>query len=140
MILAMKPHPADKLAWIGLITLGLLVWWPLGLATLAYLFWSGKMKCWQSDSDRSHASQGRGYRMFFHGIGCGRNARRRWASSGNTAFDEYRSETLRRLEEDQREFEGFLDRLRRARDRAEFDQFMAEQDQRRADPGQPATN
>jgi Protein of unknown function (DUF2852) len=46
--------------------------------------------------------------------------------SGNRAFDEYRQETLRRLEEEQREFQEFLTRLRRAKDKAEFDQFMAE--------------
>ena len=53
---------------------------------------------------------------------------RRWGapSSGNHAFDEYRTETLRRLEEEQREFRDFLDRLRFAKDKAEFDQFMAE--------------
>jgi hypothetical protein len=47
-------------------------------------------------------------------------------SSGNHAFDEYRSETLRRLEEEQREFRDFLERLRFAKDKQEFDQFMAE--------------
>ncbi|HVH81773.1 MAG TPA: DUF2852 domain-containing protein, partial [Stellaceae bacterium] len=47
-------------------------------------------------------------------------------SSGNRAFDEYRTETLRRLEEEEREFREFLDRLRHAKDKAEFDQFMAE--------------
>mgnify|MGYP002387727885 FL=1 len=47
-------------------------------------------------------------------------------SSGNRAFDEYRSETLRRLEDEQREFHDFLGRLRMARDKAEFDQFMTE--------------
>ena len=46
--------------------------------------------------------------------------------SGNRAFDEYRMETLRRLEEEQREFRDFLDRLRMAKDKSEFDQFMAE--------------
>ena len=46
--------------------------------------------------------------------------------SGNRAFDEYRDETLRRLEEEQREFQEFLVRLRMAKDKAEFDQFMAE--------------
>jgi hypothetical protein len=52
-----------------------------------------------------------------------------WAnppSSGNRAFDEYRMETLRRLEEEQTEFHDFLDRLRHAKDKAEFDQFMTE--------------
>jgi hypothetical protein len=47
-------------------------------------------------------------------------------SSGNHAFDEYRSETLKRLEDEQREFREFLDRLRFAKDKTEFDAFMAE--------------
>ena len=47
-------------------------------------------------------------------------------SSGNRAFDDYRADTLRRLEEEQREFKEFLERLRFAKDRAEFDQFMAQ--------------
>jgi hypothetical protein len=47
-------------------------------------------------------------------------------STPSSAFDEYRAETLRRLEEEQGEFQEFLDRLRKAKDKAEFDQFMAE--------------
>ena len=54
----------------------------------------------------------------------------RSGQSGNRAFDEYRTETLRRLEEEQREFKAFLDRLRHAKDKAEFDQFMAERGHR----------
>ncbi len=54
----------------------------------------------------------------------------RSSSSGNRAFDEYRTETLRRLEEEQREFKAFLDRLRHAKDKAEFDEFMAERSRR----------
>ncbi|MEI2781404.1 MAG: DUF2852 domain-containing protein [Candidatus Competibacter sp.] len=138
MILAAKPHSFDKAAGIGLIVLGFMLWWPLGLAILAYLFWSGKMRCWQSD-DPDH-SQRHVFWAFMQNKGHGCCGRRRSASSGNTAFDEYRDATLRRLEEDQREFVEFLDRLRRARDRAEFDQFMAEQDRRRANPEQPAAN
>jgi len=49
--------------------------------------------------------------------------------SGNTAFDAYREETLKRLEEEQAAFERFLKRLRAARDKAEFDQFMDERAQ-----------
>jgi hypothetical protein len=37
------------------------------------------------------------------------------------------------LEEEQREFKEFLQRLRFAKDRAEFDQFMAEQRNRPSD-------
>jgi hypothetical protein len=40
--------------------------------------------------------------------------------SGNRAFDEYRSEILKRLEEEGREFKDFLARLGFAKDRAEF--------------------
>ena len=56
------------------------------------------------------------------------------ATSGNRAFDEYKAETLRRMEEEQKDFGAFLDRLRFAKDKSEFDQFMAE---RRARPPAP---
>ena len=58
------------------------------------------------------------------------NGRGKTASSGNHAFDEYREETLRRLEDEQKEFFEFLERLRQAKDKAEFDQFMAERGNR----------
>ncbi len=69
------------------------------------------------------------------GFGGGWN---RGPSSGNRAFDEYRQETLRRLEDEQKEFHDFLGRLRMARDKAEFDQFMA--DRRGADVTPPPAN
>ena len=55
-------------------------------------------------------------------------------TTGNRAFDEYRAETLRRLEEEQREFMEFLDRLRHAKDKAEFDEFMAQRRHRSEGP------
>ena len=48
------------------------------------------------------------------------------STSGNRAFDDYREATLKRLEEEEREFREFLAKLRQAKDKAEFDQFMAE--------------
>ena len=57
-------------------------------------------------------------------------------SSGNRAFDDYRADTLRRLEDEQREFREFLARLRLAKDKTEFDQFMAERGNRPS-PDQP---
>ncbi len=48
------------------------------------------------------------------------------ASTGNAAFDAYRTETIRRLEEEQEAFEAFLKRLRDAKDKQEFDAFMEE--------------
>ena len=44
--------------------------------------------------------------------------------SGNAAFDAYKADTLQRLEDEQANFEAFLERLREAKDKAEFDQFM----------------
>ena len=46
------------------------------------------------------------------------------APTGNRAFDEYRSETIRRLEDEAQQFNDFLERLRHAKDKAEFEQFM----------------
>ena len=56
-------------------------------------------------------------------------------SSGNAAFDEYRAETLKRLEDEFDEFQEFLEQLRMAKDKEEFDRFMAS---RRHDEGDAA--
>ena len=47
-------------------------------------------------------------------------------SSGNAAFDERRRETLRAIQEEAEAFADFERRQREARDREEFDRFMAE--------------
>lgn len=62
--------------------------------------------------------------------GRGRSERPAPQPSGNSAFDAYRQEMIQRLEQDHTEFQAFLERLRRAKDKAEFDQFMAERDRR----------
>lgn len=54
--------------------------------------------------------------------------------SGNASFDRYKSEMLDRLEEEQENFEDFLDRLRAAKDSTEFDQFMDDRASRIAAP------
>ena len=118
MPIVAKLDELGKPAWIALMVLAFIVYWPAGLAILAFLIWSGRMACWK----------GRGMSRWHHGPGLGSPGT--WwqphPSSGNRAFDEYRSETLQRLEEEQREFHEFLDRLRMAKDKSEFDQFMAE--------------
>lgn len=128
MELAAKLDEHGKLAWIGLMVLGFIVFWPIGLAILAFLIWSGRMGCW------NHKSPGR-----WHGRRAERwsGDLRRTPSSGNRAFDEYRKETLRRLEEEQHEFMDFLERLRQAKDKAEFDQFMAERKRQAEAPDAP---
>ena len=115
--------------WIVLMILGFVFWWPIGLAILAFIFWSKNMGCtaatagsakWNAWKRRWAACASAWSASAAVGLGA------RPPSSGNHAFDEYRTETLRRLEEEQREFRDFLDRLRFAKDKSEFDQFMSE--------------
>jgi hypothetical protein len=117
MPIVAKLDELGKPAWIALLVLAFIVYWPAGLAVLAFLLWSGRMACWKGGGmSRWHGA----------GIGSAGTWWQSYPSSGNRAFDEYRAETLRRLEEEQREFRDFLERLRMAKDRSEFDQFMAE--------------
>ncbi|MDJ1008734.1 MAG: DUF2852 domain-containing protein [Paracoccaceae bacterium] len=58
------------------------------------------------------------------------------AGSGNASFDAYRGELMARLETEQANFEGFLTRLRAAKDQTEFDGFMAERERRTAASGE----
>lgn len=120
MNIAAKIDEQGKWAWIVLMVVGFIIFWPVGLALLFYLMWSGRMGCWKNGRVGRRHGPGR-----WHGP-----AER---SSGNTAFDEYKADTLRRLEEEQKEFMDFLDRLRAAKDKAEFDQFMAERRNRPAE-------
>jgi Protein of unknown function (DUF2852) len=127
-----KLDDIGKPAWIGLTILAFILFWPAGLGLLIYLFWSGRMGCGKRGRmSGMHRARGRWYGP------CGGSRWGRNASSGNSAFDEYRAETLRRLEDEQQEFLDFLDRLRQAKDKAEFDQFMAD---RRNNPKGPAAD
>lgn len=115
-------------AWIALIVLGFWVFWPLGLATLAFVVFSGRGRC-------RMRSRGHWHNTDMRGCGWGRS---RPMGSGNAAFDEYKAETIRRLEEEQKEFVEYLEKLRQAKDRAEFEQFMADRRGRGSDAGQPS--
>jgi hypothetical protein len=128
-------HPA----WIAFTVLGFIMWWPIGLALLFFTLGSRKMGCWSHSSrwqDKMERMQWKmdrlRTRMEERGFGVSRGFQ--GASSGNRAFDEYRQDTLRRLEDEQTEFKDFLDRLRHAKDKAEFDQFMAEHRSRPTTP------
>lgn len=90
-------------AWIIAMILGFIAFWPVGLGILGYMIWSKRVTC----ANLPHAGQS-------------------FRSTGNAAFDAYRDQTIRELEEEQAAFHAFVARLRAARDKAEFDQFMAE--------------
>jgi hypothetical protein len=136
-----------KPAWIALIVLGFMAWWPLGLATLAFTIGSGRMGCgmrgygrWENRQDRWAHKMERLQRKIDWMRGRMGGAPWGAPSSGNHAFDEYRNETLKRLEEEQREFREFLERLRFAKDKTEFDQFMTERRDRPAPESPPQQN
>ena len=48
--------------------------------------------------------------------------------TGNATFDAYREDMMTRLETERTNFEGFLDRLRDAKDKSQFDTFMADRE------------
>ncbi|WP_099825411.1 DUF2852 domain-containing protein [Oceaniglobus indicus] len=98
-----------KFAWIAAMVAGFILFWPVGLALLAYMIWSKRM----FSNSKAMCTMSRG-----------RSATSAFRSSGNSAFDAYKADTLRRLEEEQNAFQSFLERLRDAKDKAEFDQFM----------------
>jgi len=112
-------------AWIAVMVAGFILFWPIGLAILAYLLWSGRVGCGRHGGDMSRWQQRMADKWDGKMERWGREMRG-FHSSGNHVFDDYREETLRRLEEEQREFREFLARLRKAKDKEEFDQFMAE--------------
>jgi hypothetical protein len=106
-------HPLETAA----IILGFIFYWPIGLALLALKLWRGKNQpLWPAEA---HAW---GARAFSGGF----------TRSGNSAFDEWKRAELDRLEaerrklsEAERDFAFFLDQLRKAKDREEFERFMA---------------
>ena len=104
-----------KGAWIAAMVLGFIFFWPVGLALLAYMIWSKRM--FSSSSRRTTRPPS----FAMH------------RPTGNAAFDAYKADTLRRLEEEQGSFESFLERLRAAKDKSEFDAFMDERATRKDD-------
>jgi len=129
------------------MVLGFVLFWPVGLAILAYLIWSGRMGCgqrsgWSSRWERK--MQKFQDKMDRWGVPPEMRERARsyaggFGSSGNRAFDEYREATMKRLEEEFGEFKSFLDKLREAKDRQEFEQFMNDRRNRSADSSKPDT-
>jgi hypothetical protein len=110
-------------AWIAAMVLSFIVFWPLGLAFVAYITWTNRWsktmfgqscRARRTGHDPSHAWTREWSRA----------DRTAFRATGNTTFDSYKADTLKRLEEEQEAFEGFLQRLRQAKDKSEFDSFM----------------
>ena len=107
-------------AWIAAMVVSFVFFWPLGLFFVAYITATNR---WSSDKMFGCAARRHRHGPTHHD----RYAAFRAAQpSGNSAFDSYKSDMLKRLEDEQTAFEGFLQRLREAKDKSEFDAFMAD--------------
>ncbi|MCS6761842.1 MAG: DUF2852 domain-containing protein [Candidatus Devosia symbiotica] len=132
---------------IALIVMGFIIFWPLGLAVLVYIIWGEKFggspeqaqayfnkgRDWCT-SNKHHRHGRHGYRHGMH-------------SSGNVAFDDYRSEQLKRLEEKRARldaeieaFHEYMANLNKAKNREEFDRFMNERRGSRQGYNEPRPN
>lgn len=125
-------RPAWTPATIGLMVLGFVVFWPLGLAMLAYIIWGDRLDGFKRDVNRATDDMARQFR------GCGRH-RGHHARTGNVAFDDWREAEIERLAEERRkidamreEFEMYMRELRRAKDKEEFDRFMRDREASKA--------
>jgi hypothetical protein len=117
-------RPAWTPATIALMVIGFMVFWPLGLAMLAYILWGDRLDGFKRDVNRATDGMFAGCRRHNHGYR---------ARTGNVAFDDWREKELERIEEERRkldemreQFDSYLRELRRAKDQEEFDRFMAE--------------
>jgi hypothetical protein len=117
-------RPLELVAMVG----GFIVFWPIGLAILA---WKGWKEGWWMASRRADRRDAAGDARCWSrsGFGGDRELRR---DSGNTAFEDYKASELKRLQEEfdrlvaeQNAFGDYIEGLRRAKDKAEFDAFLA---------------
>lgn len=115
------------------MVLGFIVFWPIGLAILGFKLWQRKSG-YQGDLQTVAHDKWREARSAMWTSNW-QPARRGFyaASSGNSAFDEWKAAEIARLEEERRklqeahrEFSTFLDNIRRSKDREEFERFMNE--------------
>ena len=119
-----KSCSSPRRAWeIAGIVAGFIFVWPLALG---YLVW--KLAGYPMPAEwRSYLQ-----RTFARPLNGSFRAAPPFGGTGNSAFDDYRRRELERLEEERRRldeeakaFAGFVEELKRAKDREEFDAFMA---------------
>jgi hypothetical protein len=96
------------------MVLGFIVFWPIGLGVLGYKLWQKKMG---GPDLQSVAESGWNYAR----------------NTMSSAFDNWKAAEVARLEEERRkledahrEFAEFVENVRRAKDREEFERFMNE--------------
>lgn len=115
--------PAWTPATIAMMIIGFMIFWPLGMAMIAYILWGDRLDGFKNDVNRATDSM----TDTFRSAGFSNTT----ARTGNAAFDEWRDveiarleEKRRKLEETRREFDAHLRELRSAKDKEEFTSFM----------------
>ena len=116
-------RPAWTPVTIAMMIIGFMIFWPLGLAMLAYIIFGDRLDQFKETvnetTDRASElfSKGRTFTA---------------ARTGNVAFDDWREAELKRLHEERikldtmrAEFDDYARELRRAKDEEEFNAFMA---------------
>ena len=122
-------RPAWTPVTIAMMIVGFMIFWPLGLAMIAYIMWGDRLDQFKQDvnaaTDRASCAWGKA--RFSRENGFGSHAR-----TGNVAFDDWREAELKRLHEERikldtmrAEFDDYARELRRAKDEAEFKSFMS---------------
>ncbi|MEO0329294.1 MAG: DUF2852 domain-containing protein [Pseudomonadota bacterium] len=125
-------RPAWTPVTIGLMILGFMIFWPLGLAMLAYILWGDRLDGLKRELNNATDGLNKSFK---------RSGRTKYHRSGNVAFDEWREEELARIDEERRklheafdEFETYQRDLRRAKDHEEFEAFMKNRKPKKAPP------
>ncbi|SFZ84976.1 Protein of unknown function [Devosia enhydra] len=120
---------------IALMVIGFIVWWPAGLAVLSYILWGEYMGGSAEKAQRFVDKQKAFFGKHANRAGSATTSHGAWTGShsGNAAFDEYRAEQLRKLEEERRRldeeiaaFHEYNASLNKQKEREEFERFMAE--------------
>lgn len=124
-------------ATVALMVLGFMVFWPLGLAMLAYIIFGERLRGFKRDVNQKADG-------FFAGCRRSNGRYRPNFTTGNGAFDDWRKAELDRIEEERRkldemreEFDGYMRELRRAKDQEEFDRFMRDRRNAKRDDNGP---
>ncbi len=117
-------RPAWTPVTIAMMIIGFMIFWPLGLAMLAYILFGDRLDEFKSTINET---ADRASKM------CNRSTSfRGFERTGNVAFDDWRETELKRLHEERMkldqmraEFDDYARELRRAKDEEEFNAFMA---------------
>ena len=124
-------RPAWTPVTIAMMVLGFMIFWPLGLAMIAYIIWGDRLDQFKTDVNRATDNMtcafSKGTKFARRGNFPG------FDRTGNVAFDDWREAELTRLDEKRREldamraeFDDYARELRRAKDQEDFDSFMSD--------------